>query len=78
MEVYIMQNHKLFKPLSRFCIALYAIMVLSFVAGCTTFPAASSDPVAAIRNNKAMLQYFFSQMPKGGELHNHLTGSVYA
>jgi hypothetical protein len=25
-----------------------------------------------------MLQRFFSQMPKGGDLHNRLTGSVYA
>lgn len=31
-----------------------------------------------IRNNQAMLQLFFSGMPKGGDLHNHLTGSVYA
>ena len=31
-----------------------------------------------IRDNEAKLQYFFQQMPKGGDLHNHLTGSVYA
>jgi adenosine deaminase len=31
-----------------------------------------------IRNNQAELEYFFTQMPKGGDLHNHLTGSVYA
>ena len=31
-----------------------------------------------IRNNTAALTAFFSQMPKGGDLHNHYSGSVYA
>ncbi len=31
----------------------------------------------SIRNNKAALTAFFSLMPKGGDLHNHLTGSIY-
>lgn len=31
-----------------------------------------------IRNNTAALTAFFSQMPKGGDLHHHLDGSVYA
>jgi adenosine deaminase len=31
-----------------------------------------------IRNNDAELVAFFSQMPKGGDLHNHYSGSVYA
>ncbi len=30
-----------------------------------------------IRNNTAELTAFFGQMPKGGDLHNHFTGSVY-
>lgn len=30
-----------------------------------------------IRSNKAALTAFFSLMPKGGDLHNHLTGSIY-
>ena len=32
----------------------------------------------SIRNNAAELTAFFSQMPKGGDLHNHYSGSVYA
>lgn len=32
----------------------------------------------SIRNNTAELNAFFSQMPKGGDLHNHYSGSVYA
>lgn len=31
-----------------------------------------------IRNNDAALTAFFSQMPKGGDLHHHYSGSIYA
>lgn len=31
-----------------------------------------------IRNNEAQLTAFFSQMPKGGDLHHHFSGSIYA
>jgi adenosine deaminase/adenosine deaminase CECR1 len=31
-----------------------------------------------IRNNEAALTAFFSQMPKGGDLHHHFSGSIYA
>ena len=31
-----------------------------------------------IRNNEAELTAFMAQMPKGGDLHHHYTGSVYA
>jgi adenosine deaminase len=31
-----------------------------------------------IRNNEAKLTAFFSQMPKGGDLHHHFSGSIYA
>ena len=31
-----------------------------------------------IRDNKALLRLFFQKMPKGGDLHHHYDGSVYA
>ena len=31
-----------------------------------------------IRDNEAALTAFFSQMPKGGDLHHHFSGSIYA
>jgi len=37
-----------------------------------------SSYLEKIRNNSAALTAFFSQMPKGGDLHNHYSGSVYA
>jgi len=70
------------KNISRICILITALSVLScqhfgnFSAG-----KPSSDVSALfeeIRDNEAILQYFFTRMPKGGDLHNHLTGSVYA
>jgi len=33
---------------------------------------------ASIRNNPPLLLAFLSAMPKGGDLHNHLSGSIYA
>jgi adenosine deaminase len=33
---------------------------------------------ASIRNQPSLLLAFLSEMPKGGDLHNHLTGAVYA
>lgn len=37
-----------------------------------------NDYFDSIKHNKVELQKFLSGMPKGGDLHNHLTGSVYA
>ncbi|MBB2147479.1 amidohydrolase family protein [Pedobacter gandavensis] len=37
-----------------------------------------SNYLEEIRNNPAKLTAFFSQMPKGGDLHHHYSGSVYA
>jgi hypothetical protein len=33
---------------------------------------------ASIRNNPSLLLAFLSEMPKGGDLHNHLSGAIYA
>ena len=33
---------------------------------------------AAIRNQPLALEAFLREMPKGGDLHNHLSGAVYA
>lgn len=37
-----------------------------------------SKYLESIRNNEAALTAFFSAMPKGGDLHHHYSGSVYA
>lgn len=38
----------------------------------------TSDYLNSIRDNRALLTAFFQQMPKGGDLHHHFSGSVYA
>lgn len=37
-----------------------------------------SEYYESIKHNKAKLRQFIADMPKGGELHHHLTGAVYA
>lgn len=38
----------------------------------------TADYLNTIRDNRALLTAFFQQMPKGGDLHNHFSGSIYA
>ncbi|MFV8467255.1 adenosine deaminase [Flavobacterium sp. LB1P62] len=38
----------------------------------------TNDYFEKIRNNEAQLTAFFSLMPKGGDLHHHYSGSIYA
>src|SRR2546427_7822452 len=40
--------------------------------------AATAKRFAAIRNDPLALEAFLREMPKGGDLHNHLSGSIYA
>jgi adenosine deaminase len=40
--------------------------------------AATARYLASIRNNPSLLLAFLTEMPKGGDLHNHLSGAIYA
>jgi hypothetical protein len=42
------------------------------------FAQSADQYLEKIRNNEAALTAFFSQMPKGGDLHHHYSGSIYA
>ncbi len=48
------------------------------MASATATAQSTGDYLNSIRNNSAALTAFFSAMPKGGDLHHHYTGSVYA
>src|SRR5215472_14921068 len=39
---------------------------------------ATARRLAAIRSQPLALEAFLHEMPKGGDLHNHLSGSIYA
>jgi hypothetical protein len=74
---------------TRFLAALLPIVV----GGCASAARSGSEPASlgsrnptevtaayleSIRDNPSELLLFLREMPKGGDLHNHLTGSVYA
>ncbi len=59
------------------------ICVLFFVASAPSIAAQKADQRAAryldaIRNQPSLLLAFLHDMPKGGDLHNHLDGAIYA
>ena len=54
-----------------FVLILSATLHLSYAQTVNTY-------FEKIRNNEAELTAFFSQMPKGGDLHHHFSGSIYA
>jgi len=43
-----------------------------------SFSQTAASFLEKIRNNEALLTAFFQQMPKGGDLHHHFSGSIYA
>ncbi|SHM37007.1 amidohydrolase family protein [Flavobacterium xanthum] len=51
-----------------------------FFAFCLTssYSQATNDYFETIRDNEVALTAFFSHMPKGGDLHHHFSGSIYA
>lgn len=58
---------------------LFSFLLLSTLAqGQTSTETAVSNYLNTIRNNRAQLTAFFQSMPKGGDLHHHYSGSVYA
>jgi len=74
----------------RYLQHLSLLLLLSLFIGCTTTPSLPhSDDESATSAlyertfeahvpNVAMLNLFFTQMPKGGDLHHHYSGSIYA
>ena len=56
---------------------LYIVLLLSATIN-LSFGQTTTTYFEKIRNNEAALTAFFSQMPKGGDLHHHFSGSVYA
>jgi adenosine deaminase len=62
--------------------ARYAVLTLSLVLGAFTHAETPEDRaarhLAAVRKNPSLLLAFLQQMPKGGDLHNHLSGAIYA
>jgi adenosine deaminase/adenosine deaminase CECR1 len=56
---------------------LYFVLLLSAILN-LSYGQTANTYFEKIRNNEAELTAFFSQMPKGGDLHHHFSGSIYA
>ena len=54
------------------------ITTFCFLAMQIIFSQSAESYLEKIRNNEALLTAFFQQMPKGGDLHHHFSGSIYA
>ncbi|MFW0736148.1 adenosine deaminase [Flavobacterium sp. T12S277] len=54
-------------------ITLFCILVVQI-----GFSQTADSYLEKIRNNEALSTAFFQQMPKGGDLHHHFSGSIYA
>jgi len=54
------------------------ITTFCFLAMQISFSQSAESYLEKIRNNEALLTAFFQQMPKGGDLHHHFSGSIYA
>jgi adenosine deaminase len=55
-----------------------ALCCATAIAAVETPEALAARRLAAIRGNPSLLLAFLREMPKGGDLHNHLSGAVYA
>ena len=56
---------------------IYITLIISAIINLSQAQNANSY-FEKIRDNEAELTAFFSQMPKGGDLHHHFSGSIYA
>ncbi|HMB78998.1 MAG TPA: hypothetical protein VKI43_02980, partial [Vicinamibacterales bacterium] len=66
------------RPLRAALIAVMAAAAIAAAPPAAPGEAATAAYFASIRNQPSLLLPFLREMPKGGDLHNHLSGAVYA
>jgi adenosine deaminase len=73
---------KIWISAARLVGGLVFLAVFSFLAGCSTIrmdkPEGPADYLEQVRSDPARLHVFVQEMPKGGDLHTHLSGVPYA
>ena len=57
---------------------IVALLTLALTTSAQTAEQRTSQRLDAIRKNPSLLLAFLLAMPKGGDLHNHLSGAIYA
>src|SRR5579884_4245601 len=67
-------------PQRKLRTACFIVLFLQFcvLALAQTAEQRSTRYFESIRNSPPLLEAFLREMPKGGDLHNHLSGAVYA
>ncbi|PYY22097.1 MAG: adenosine deaminase [Acidobacteria bacterium] len=65
-------------PMSRVISCLYLLIVCSPLFFAQTPEQRTSNYLESIRKSPPLLAAFLREMPKGGDLHNHLIGAIYA
>src|SRR5882672_8334162 len=73
-------SHRLVRrTISAAIIASFSFITLTAAPAPTSnAEAATARYFASIRNDPSLLLAFLTAMPKGGDLHNHLSGAIYA
>lgn len=66
------------KPLVKYSLSIFCLISCVGILSAQSNTEKVSTYFEQIQNNEALLNHFFMKMPKGGDLHNHLTGSAYA
>src|SRR5688500_3626805 len=56
----------------------FALVVHLFAIGALADEESTAERFEDIRRDALLLRRFLEQMPRGGDLHNHLSGTVYA
>jgi adenosine deaminase len=74
-----------FAPLAALALAAFVALLAATSLAAQALPRAAASPeqetaryFESVRSQPLLLQAFLREMPKGGDLHNHLSGSVYA
>jgi adenosine deaminase len=75
--------HRLYSALAALIALMIILGAFSAAAAVRQQAGASDEALTAayfesIRDNPNLLRAFFHEMPKGADIHNHLTGAVYA
>jgi hypothetical protein len=60
------------------CCCVLTLAAAPLPAAAVRNEAATARYFASVRNNPSLLLAFLTAMPKGGDLHNHLSGAIYA
>src|SRR5260370_8984649 len=80
--LYRLRANRAGKMLTRHVLCWLALVVgcadLGFAQGVASSEQKTSQHFQSIRNQPWLLMDFLREMPKGGDLHNHLSGAVYA